>query len=151
MLSPRNQPYRTGILTAGVLATAAMVGLTLEVLRPGHHIHLGGVGHHHHFFVGDHTHEYEHEHDHEHRSVKGADCGSVADLGHDEPSEQQPEPDFGPGLIQGFTLEAPKAPIVLSAPILMTSLATLAVDVLSPVSPVYSPGGARAPPSVPLV
>lgn len=46
-------------LLLGLMAVAAGVGVGSEVLRPGHHVHLGIGGHHHHWHAGPHSHRDE--------------------------------------------------------------------------------------------
>ncbi len=141
------------LLTYG-LTVATLVAFGGEALHPGHHVHLGAEGgHHHHFFVGAHTHRHDPSHpghDHGHGGHETAAGSAMEEPGDGEPTDSQ-EPDTGPGLIDGFTLEAPRAPAGVGSPLLASAKASTAVTVSLPASPIYLPGGARAPPAVSLV
>ena len=94
------QRLRLGVL-AYLLTVASVVSLGIEVFRPGHHVHQGGL-HHHHFFTGPHAHEVgEASHHHGDQSADHSVDPS------DDPLQEGPERSSDPALIDGFQLDLP--------------------------------------------
>lgn len=98
-------------LLLGLMAVAAGVGVGGEVLRPGHHIHLGAGGHHHHWHVGPHTHG-----ENEARELASEVPGTSADAHHhDLPGDDGPPPNENAdgAFVDAFPLEKAASYVVL--------------------------------------
>ncbi len=148
---------------AWVLTVAALVGFGGEAFLPGHHVHLGSEGHHHHFFVGTHDHGEDSQ---QQSSARGhddhdGDCeyegeahpsvhGDAAKEGQGGLPEPAPEEGSNPGLIDGFSLYAPTV-TALTASLATEERAAPQAKALAIVSHSRLPGGARAPPNLSLL
>ena len=158
------------------LILAALIGLGIELFRPGHHVHIGSGErlHHHHFFLGSHTHDKpskpagspatvpththtasEHDrHSHAHRSPADHQPGSrhpSPAREPEEPHEPAQDPESSRGLITTFALDMPNPVFSLPAGMAIETPALRISSCPDFVSPVFLPSGARAPPAPSLV